>query len=227
MSNDKIRVGIIEAGAGPNTATFQLCKRWSSLRSSRSPAGSKRPQTKPPQNSAFPMPLETNRHSSTILTCCRGGSRSRTRATGKSRHRSRQGCLQRVAADHEHCRVGRAAGIGRSKGREAHRRPATPHGTECPLHARPGDARLRREDSRCAHDGQRGCLCPRMSKKHSWAFDAASFSNVLSIYAAHFGDMLFRSVGFPKKLTAVVETQFPFFTVVETGEQIPVRRGSA
>ena len=62
---------------------------------------------------------------------------------------------------------------------------------------------------------------PEMSEKHSWAFDTASFSNVLSIYAAHFGDMLFRSVGFPKKLTAVIETQFPFFNVVETGEQVP------
>ncbi|MDQ6760412.1 MAG: gfo/Idh/MocA family oxidoreductase, partial [Acidobacteriota bacterium] len=62
---------------------------------------------------------------------------------------------------------------------------------------------------------------PEMSEKHNWAFDASNFSNVLSIYAAHFGDMLFRSVGFPRKLTAVIETQFPFFTVVETGERIP------
>jgi len=62
---------------------------------------------------------------------------------------------------------------------------------------------------------------PEMPGRYSWAFDAANFSNVLSIYAAHFGDMLFNSVGFPKKLTAVIETQFPFFTVVETGEQIP------
>jgi len=61
---------------------------------------------------------------------------------------------------------------------------------------------------------------PEMSVRHNWVFDAANFSNVLSIYAAHFGDMLFRSVGFPKKLTAVIETQFPFFTVVETGEQV-------
>jgi predicted dehydrogenase len=61
---------------------------------------------------------------------------------------------------------------------------------------------------------------PEMPGRYSWAFDTANFSNVLSIYAAHFGDMLFRSVGFPKKLTAVIETQFPFFTVVETGEHI-------
>lgn len=62
---------------------------------------------------------------------------------------------------------------------------------------------------------------PTMPGRYEWAFHATNFSNVLSIYAAHFGDMLFRSVGFPKKLTAVIETQFPFFTVLETGEQIP------
>ncbi len=64
---------------------------------------------------------------------------------------------------------------------------------------------------------------PEMSHRHSWAFDPANFSNVLSIYASHFGDMLIRSVGFPKKLTAVIETQFPFFSVAETGEQVPNR----
>lgn len=62
---------------------------------------------------------------------------------------------------------------------------------------------------------------PTMPGRYEWAFHAANFSHILSIYAAHFGDMLFRSVGFPRKLTAVVETQFPFFTVLETGEQIP------
>ncbi len=60
-----------------------------------------------------------------------------------------------------------------------------------------------------------------MPARYEWAFYASNFSHVLSIYAAHFGDMLFRSVGFPKKLTAVIQTQFPFFTVEETGEQIP------
>jgi len=60
-----------------------------------------------------------------------------------------------------------------------------------------------------------------MPGKYGWAFHAANFSHVLSVYAAHFGDMLYRSVGFPKKLTAVIETQFPFFTVAETGEKIP------
>lgn len=57
--------------------------------------------------------------------------------------------------------------------------------------------------------------------KYEWAFHASNFTHVLSVYAAHFADMLFQSVSFPKKLTAVVETQFPFFTVQETGEQIP------
>jgi hypothetical protein len=61
---------------------------------------------------------------------------------------------------------------------------------------------------------------PEMSGKHNRAFAVERFSNILSIYAGHFGDLLFRSVGYPKKLSAVVETQFPYFTVVETGEQV-------
>jgi predicted dehydrogenase len=60
-----------------------------------------------------------------------------------------------------------------------------------------------------------------MPGRYEWAFYASNFSHVLSVYAAHFGDMLFHSVGFPKKLTAVIENQFPFFTVAETGQQIP------
>lgn len=47
----------------------------------------------------------------------------------------------------------------------------------------------------------------------------AGWPNVMSAipvakrgFRGHFGDMLFRSVGFPKKLTAVIETHFPFFT---------------
>jgi predicted dehydrogenase len=34
-------------------------------------------------------------------------------------------------------------------------------------------------------------------------------------------DVLFQSVGFPKKLPAVVENQFPFITIEETGEKVP------
>jgi predicted dehydrogenase len=62
---------------------------------------------------------------------------------------------------------------------------------------------------------------PTMSQKHSWAFHASSFSNVLSIYGGHFMDMLFQAVGFPKTLTAVIENHFPFFKVEETGELVP------
>ena len=40
----------------------------------------------------------------------------------------------------------------------------------------------------------------------------------------HFGDMLFQSVGFPKKLTAVIENQFPLITVEESGQKIPTTR---
>ncbi|WP_375453119.1 hypothetical protein [uncultured Nostoc sp.] len=62
---------------------------------------------------------------------------------------------------------------------------------------------------------------PTISGKHAWAIPAANFSHVLSIYGGHFMDVLFRSVGFPKKLTAVVENHFPFFIVEETGEKVP------
>jgi predicted dehydrogenase len=62
---------------------------------------------------------------------------------------------------------------------------------------------------------------PTMPVKYEWAFYTSNFTHVLSVYAAHFADMLFQSVGFPKKLTAVIESQFPFFTIQETGEQIP------
>jgi predicted dehydrogenase len=62
---------------------------------------------------------------------------------------------------------------------------------------------------------------PTMPGRYAWAFPTSNFSHVLSIYGGHFMDVLFRSVGFPKKLTAVVENQFPFFTVEETGQKIP------
>ncbi len=60
-----------------------------------------------------------------------------------------------------------------------------------------------------------------MSKKHAWTFDTANFTHVLSIYAGHNLDMLFQSAGFPTKLTAVIENQFPFVSVEETGEKVP------
>jgi predicted dehydrogenase len=62
---------------------------------------------------------------------------------------------------------------------------------------------------------------PRMSERHRWTIDAANFTNVLSIYGGHFGDLLFHTVGFPAQLTAVVENQFPRVTIKETGEEVP------
>lgn len=68
---------------------------------------------------------------------------------------------------------------------------------------------------------------PTMPGRYEWVFNTANFTHVLSIYVAHFGDLLFHSIGFPKKLTAVVETQFPLITVEETGEKIPTTRPDA
>jgi predicted dehydrogenase len=62
---------------------------------------------------------------------------------------------------------------------------------------------------------------PTMPGRYAWTIDASNFTNVLSIYAAHFGDMLFHTIGLPNKLTAVLENQFHFVTIKETGEQVP------
>jgi len=47
---------------------------------------------------------------------------------------------------------------------------------------------------------------PTMPERYQWAFPTSNFSHVLSIYGGHFMDVLFQSVGFPKKLTAVVKS---------------------
>ena len=60
-----------------------------------------------------------------------------------------------------------------------------------------------------------------MPGKYAWAFPETGFTNVLSVYFAHFSDMLFQSVGFPEKLAAITETQIPHFTIEETGEHVP------
>jgi predicted dehydrogenase len=62
---------------------------------------------------------------------------------------------------------------------------------------------------------------PRMSERRAWTIDAANFTHVLSIYGGHFGDLLFHAVGFPARLTAVVENQFPTVTIEATGEKVP------
>lgn len=63
-----------------------------------------------------------------------------------------------------------------------------------------------------------GELMPEFAK---WALDAKNFTEVLSIYGGHFHDMLFHGVGFPEKLTAVAQNQFPVTTIIETGEKVP------
>ncbi|WP_442811243.1 hypothetical protein [Streptosporangium sp. NBC_01756] len=62
---------------------------------------------------------------------------------------------------------------------------------------------------------------PAMSHKHAWTFDPSAFTQVLSVYGGHFGDLLFHAVSFPEKLTAVAENQFPVVTIEETGQQVP------
>jgi len=62
---------------------------------------------------------------------------------------------------------------------------------------------------------------PTIPGRYAWAFPAANFSHVLSIYWGHFMDLLFQAAGFPDRRQAVVENHFPFFIVAETGERIP------
>ena len=68
---------------------------------------------------------------------------------------------------------------------------------------------------------------PTMPERYAWTITPSNFTHVLSIYGAHFGDMLFHTVGFPKKLNAVVENQFPFITIEETGEKVPTTKPDA
>jgi predicted dehydrogenase len=62
---------------------------------------------------------------------------------------------------------------------------------------------------------------PRMSERHTWTIDPANFTNVLSIYGGHFGDLLFHTVGFPAQLTAVLGNQLPSVIIEETGQKVP------
>lgn len=54
-----------------------------------------------------------------------------------------------------------------------------------------------------------------------WTVDPANFSHILSIYGGHFFDMLFRAVGFPAEINALVRTQFPTLTLDSTGQTFP------
>lgn len=62
---------------------------------------------------------------------------------------------------------------------------------------------------------------PVMPQSHAWTIDESNFTNLLSVYAGHFFDLLFHLVGPPARLTAVAENQFPTTTVLETGEKVP------
>ncbi|MER5668634.1 Gfo/Idh/MocA family protein [Streptomyces mirabilis] len=62
---------------------------------------------------------------------------------------------------------------------------------------------------------------PVMPERIAWTFDVDAFTHVLSIYGGHFLDVLFQIVGPPKDLTAIVETQLPELTVLETGKTVP------
>lgn len=63
---------------------------------------------------------------------------------------------------------------------------------------------------------------PEMPERAAWTFDAANFTDVLSIYGGHFADVLFHVVGRPTALAAVTQTQFSHVSVTETGEQVPL-----
>jgi predicted dehydrogenase len=61
---------------------------------------------------------------------------------------------------------------------------------------------------------------PTRPQKIAWTADASNFMNVLTTHGGQQMDLLFHLVGPPKKLTAVLETQFPIITVQETGQTI-------
>jgi len=126
-----------------------------------------------------------------------------------------------VAADDQHRRVGGAAGLGRGEGVRhivgLQRRFAPSSRYVRDLIAQGYIGRIRGVHMSVGVDA----FPPTMPQRYAWTFDPANFTNVLSIYVGHFGDLLFHTVGFPDKLTAVTETQFPHVTIVETGQQVP------
>lgn len=58
------------------------------------------------------------------------------------------------------------------------------------------------------------------SQSLRWTAAPENFSSVIAIYAGHFLDMLFFSVGRPKQLDALMVNQFEIVTIIETGETI-------
>lgn len=53
-----------------------------------------------------------------------------------------------------------------------------------------------------------------------WTVEPENFSSVIAIYAGHFLDMLFASVGRPTEVSALMVNQFPVVTIAGTGEKI-------
>lgn len=54
-----------------------------------------------------------------------------------------------------------------------------------------------------------------------WTAPIENFSSVIAIYAGHFLDMLFATVGWPASLSSIVISQFPLVTLKESGEVLP------
>jgi predicted dehydrogenase len=62
---------------------------------------------------------------------------------------------------------------------------------------------------------------PEMPEQYRWTIAEKNFTNLLSVYAGHFFDLLFHFVGKPARLTAVTENQYPTTKITETGEDVP------
>jgi predicted dehydrogenase len=54
-----------------------------------------------------------------------------------------------------------------------------------------------------------------------WTVPAENFSSAIAIYAGHFLDMLFASVGWPQRISALALNQIKTVTIRETGEVLP------
>lgn len=62
---------------------------------------------------------------------------------------------------------------------------------------------------------------PAMPSRYSWTFDPENYTNVLTVYSAHFSDMLFHIIGQPQMIHALTENQFPYVDIIDTGEKVP------
>lgn len=60
-----------------------------------------------------------------------------------------------------------------------------------------------------------------LPKALEWTIPPENFSNVVAIYAGHFLDMVFHSIGKPVGMSALLSNQFKTATVRETGVSVP------